>query len=119
MNADSHKKANWNMAPDLRFLLGWQLFVIPIGIVTTMFILSLNKVSRGDLTLLWTALGLGLFGLTLLFVARLPLYRKHNYFSIGPAGLPARNRKLYWISYGFIGTCIVLLISILLTLSWE
>lgn len=100
----------------MRFLLGWQFIMIPLGIIASNFVVALNKTKQGDTSLIWVALVIGIVGTVLLFFARLPLYRQHKYLSVGPKELPHGYKKLYWLSYGFIGTCIVILISVLMVL---
>jgi len=116
MNTGTHKKPDRYLPSDWRFLLLWHFGVIPLGIIATIFVIALNKSRQGDTTLIWVALAIGIVGTILLFFARLPLYRQHKYLSIGPRELPERHKILYWIAYGFIGTCILILISILIVL---
>ena len=116
MNAGTNKKSDWYLPPDWRLLLGLHFIVIPLGIIASIFMVALNKTRQGDTSLLWFALVIGIMGTVFLFLAKLPLYRQHKYLSIGPRELPERHKKLYWLAYGFIGTCIANLLSILLTL---
>ena len=116
MNAGTNKKSDWYLPPDWRLLLGLHIIVIPLGIIASIFMTALNRTSQGDTSLIWVALVIGIVGTVLLFYSRLPLYRQHRYLSIGPKELPASHKKIYWLSYGFIGTCIAILISILMIL---
>jgi hypothetical protein len=61
------------------------------------------------------ALALGVVGILLLFLARLPLYRRRQFFSFGPRQLDRPHRKLYWWAYGFVVVSIFLLVKLLVS----
>jgi len=70
----------------------------------------------GDLTLFWFALASALIGITLLFIARIPLYRQHRFFTFGPKVLPETHRRVYRIAYAFIIPSILTLLFLLVVL---
>jgi hypothetical protein len=57
------------------------------------------------------AVGVGALGIICLFLARLPLYRRRQFFAFGPRQLDATHRKLYWLAYCFAGISVVLLLD--------
>ena len=93
-----------NLAPVLVFLLA--AILLP----------PLLNTAHGDPTFLLGAIAIGCIGVVLLFIAKLPLYRQHEYFSFGPRRLSPGRRRLYWISYGFIGTSILIMTLLLIIL---
>jgi hypothetical protein len=56
--------------------------------------------------LYWVGLAAGVFGIVLLFFARLPLYRQRRFWTLGPRELDLFHRRLYWLAY------LVLVVSI-------
>ena len=108
-------KSDWYIPPDWRFILSWHFVVMPAAILAAMFTVALSNAAQGSTTLLWVALAIGAAGVVMLFFARLPLYRQRKFLSFGPKALPPGRKKLYWLSYGFIGTSIAIL-SLLLVI---
>lgn len=113
----SDPNSNWYVPPDWRLILSSHFVFIPIMILTSLFFTALGQATRGNPTLLWVALAIGVVGVILLFLARLPLYREKKFLTIGPKALPPGRRKLYWISYGFIGTSIAIMAMLLAVLT--
>ena len=70
----------------------------------------------GDLTLFWLALASALIGITLLFIARIPLYRQRRFLVFGPKALPETHRRIYWIAYAFIIVSILTMLFLLAVL---
>jgi len=70
--------------------------------------------ARGDTTLFNLAVFLGGIGAVLLLIARIPLYRQHRFFTLGPRSLTGIYRRLYFTAYVFIVPSIVLLVLLLL-----
>ena len=54
-------------------------------------------------------LGAGAIGAVLLFVARLPLYKQRRFWTIGPMPLDRKHRRIYWLTYVFVVTGLLLL----------
>ena len=66
---------------DLAALLGLCLIGLPIAALGALvFPAFLRARNEGDLTILWAAIAIGAIGSSLLFWARLPLYREHRFF---------------------------------------
>jgi len=70
----------------------------------------------GDTSLLHLALWLGVVGSVSLFLARLPLYRRGRFFTLGPRDLSGWHRKLYYAAYAMIIPSVCLLGLLLLSL---
>jgi hypothetical protein len=89
--------------PDLAALLGLYWIVLPIAALgASIFPAFLRSRNEGDLTILWVATALGLVGASLLFWARLPIYRDRRFFAVGPRHLDARHRRVYWLAWTLI-----------------
>lgn len=106
------KKKDSHFPPDVA-VIGGCLFVI-MAVVYVSCGLSWAK-TRGDTTLFNLALFLGGIGAVLLLVARIPLYRRRRFFTLGPRSLTGIYRKLYYAAYVFIVPSIGLLALLLLT----
>jgi hypothetical protein len=88
---------------DLAALLGLCLIGLPIAALGALvFPAFLRARNEGDLTILWAAIAIGAIGSSLLFWARLPLYREHRFFAVGPRHLDARYRRIYWTAWALI-----------------
>ncbi len=97
---------------DWLVLLGLQVIIPAIGIIAACFLVALFRARQGDLTLLWIALALGVTGVVLLFVARLPLYRQGKFFTFGSEDLPETHRRIYRIAYVFIILSVLLILAL-------
>jgi hypothetical protein len=102
----SRKTPDWYFPPDLLIL-----FVIPIiAILAGVLLPVLSFLKTTDaIILFFTALGTGVMGSMLLFLARLPLYRQRRFWTFGPSALPSLHRKLYWLAYAAIVVALLLL----------
>ena|SRR5665213_2724164 len=112
---EQKKSDDWYFPPEV---IG-SLLPLIIGIVLSVFgflTTSLLNARAGDPTMLWLAVVVGIIGIALLFVARLPLYRQRRFFTFGPGALDTRHRKFYRWAYLFIGASVVLLALTCLTL---
>ncbi len=92
------------------------LALLSIPLLVLMLMPPLLNTAQGGPTFLLETMAIGCIGVVLLFIAKMPLYRQHKYVSFGPRMLPAGHRKLYWISYGFIGTSILIMVLLLIVL---
>jgi len=93
--------------PDIAALCGLYWIVLPISVLGVfIFPAFLRARNEGDLTILCVATGMGIVGVSLLFWARLPLYRERRFFTMGPRHLDARHKRIYWIAWTLILTSI-------------
>jgi hypothetical protein len=111
-NGDHKKSNDWYFPPDVAAALGPIICIIIVVSVSSG--VSWAK-SFGDTKLFRFALLIGGIGVVLLFFARLPLYRKHRFFTCGPRSVTGTHRKLYYAAYVFIIPSIVLLGILALT----
>lgn len=88
---------------DLAALLGVYWVILPItALGAAMFPSLLRWKNEGDLTLLWIAAAIGVAGSSLLFWARLPLYREHRFLKTGPRHLDQKHKRIYWAAWMFL-----------------
>ena len=88
-----------------------------LPIVAVVFLYMLLPLSfhirRGeDWGIFRAALGVAVIGVILLSIARLPLYRRRQFFAFGPRLLDATHRRLYWAAYVLIGVSVLLLLAL-------
>lgn len=111
--AMNKKSSNWYVPPDIAVLFGL-FFILPVvAPIAGMLLPLVARFRSGDLVgVFYAALALGAVGTVLLFIARLPLYRKRQLLSLGPGRLDSLHRKLYWTAYLFVGVGVSLLVLI-------
>ena len=87
------------------------LFVFPVIAILAGVLLPVLSFLQGTdvIILFYTALGTGVMGSILLFLARLPLYRQRRFWTFGPSALPQFHRKLYWLAYVAVVAALLLL----------
>jgi hypothetical protein len=102
----------WAFPPDLLFALG--IPIIFVALVTEWVLDWLFRARTGDPWFFGAAVAIGVAGIAMLFVARLPLYRQHRFWCIGSRELPDRSRVLYRRAYCLITVSVLLLAMLLL-----
>ena len=99
-----------NFPPDLAALLAPYWLLLPLLLISSqLWNWTRTSVVDGDPALFWIAIGSGAVGSVFLFFARLPLYRKKQFFQIGPRGLDAAHRRLYCQAYILIAISVGML----------
>ena len=103
------KESNWDLPAEVLGVIG--VLVLPLFVFLAVFLLfgPLTRARSGDPGLFWVAVGLGAIGVLFLFFARRQLYRERRFWSVGPGGLDAWHRRLYWLAYAMIGGSVALL----------
>jgi len=109
-------KSNRQFPHDFAFIFGSHFSLITVGLLAGLIVPLANSTIKGDPTLLAVACLGSLIGCVLLFLAKLPLYKKGVFFTMGRSMLPSRSRRLYCAAYFFILPSIALLILIYLVL---
>lgn len=99
---------------DLRVLLE-PIVILPLILFFSTFLPG--ALNHGGATLFIVAMALGIIGVVLLFLARLPLYRQRRFFAFGPRHLTGIHKKLYYTAYAFIIPSVILLIA--MVLAWR
>ena len=117
MTTSKDNKDGWHFPPDMAALLGLCFVLLPIAGLGGMIIPGILAAKhKGDLSLLWIAVGLSSIGTVLLFLARLPLYRQKKFRQIGPGGLDAFHKRLYLWAWSIIGLGLSLLVMLIILL---
>jgi len=98
------------------WLLGFQTLPIVIAIVVGLMLTGFVRAKQGDSFLVWIAVILALVGLILLFLAKLPLYRKGRLFTFGSKSMPEKSGRVYRIAYALIGLGVVTMMLLLAVL---
>jgi hypothetical protein len=97
------KSSNWYFPPDLGCLLFSWIWIVLIMVLGGGILSLVSRLRSGDvLEIFYVSLGCSGIGTILLFLARLPLYRQRQFFSVGPWALDRSHRRLYWLAYVFI-----------------
>ena len=79
-------RSEWYLGRHWLLFLGLQMIPIVIVIVASLVLAALAKAKQDAPFLVWIALILAIVGLTLLFLAKLPLYRQGEFFTFGIQG---------------------------------
>ena len=90
----------------------WVAPVISVAFLVCFFH-EIANARKGDPTIYWIAFGLAIFGLLLLFFARLPLYRQGKLLTFGSKELPERHKRIYRIAYYLIVASVVMMLLML------
>ena len=112
----SKKRSDWHLPEEVLGFLS-SVFLMPgiaaIGVLTAMLLPFIASLRGMDITRLFSVgLGAGVFGVLMLFLARLPLYRQRRFWTLGPRELDRFHRRLYWLAYLLVGTSIVFLVDV-------
>jgi hypothetical protein len=111
------KSSDWYVPPDMAFWFSIYFAFPIIAILSGILLPLLARFKSGDVIgIFYSALALGAAGTVLLFFARLPLYRKRQFLTLGPGQLSGIHRRLYWLAYLFLAVSILLLVLIWLRL---
>lgn len=107
--AMSKRDSNWYVPSDWLWHLG-MFFMIPcIAILAGVLLPVVARLQTTDIGLLYgVGVAAGIFGVLLLFVARLPLYRERRFWTFGPRQLDAKHRRFYWLAYIGVGVSLLL-----------
>ena len=109
----SKKSSDWYVPPDLACLFGLWVILPGVIILTACLLTALERLKEANaVDLFYSGLALGCFGIVLLFLARLPLYRQRRFWTFGPSALPNLYRKLYWLAYLFVVASVLLLAAV-------
>jgi hypothetical protein len=103
---------------------GWRTFserwgflsVVVVAVLTSQVLDFFSRLS-GELWIWFygIALGIALFGVCLIFYAKLPLYRERRFLTFGSGALPESRRSFYGRGYGCAVFAVVLLFRLFLS----
>ena len=109
------KKTDWTLLPplppDLGCILGGPVVLVLSTIATSWTFNTIQPL--GYLPIYWLGIGLSFVGLGLLFLARLPLYRRKQFFRWGIRSLPPESHGYYRWAYRLILPGIICLLMFL------
>ena len=98
-------------------MLLFNLAPLLVGILAVMFLSLLSRLQRMDTwSVFWAGVVAGVVGVVLLFLARLPLYRRGQFLVFGPRLLDAPHRRLYYWAYVFVAISLLLLLGLIVWL---
>jgi hypothetical protein len=104
------RDSDWYIPPDWLCLLGMSIVPLVIGLLASMLLPLVVRLKTGDLRALYgVGLGAGVISAVMLFVARLPLYKQRQFWTIGPMQLDRKHRRIYWLAYVFVAASLLLL----------
>jgi len=99
----SNKRSDNHLPEEVLGLLSSIFFMPVIAVIAMLTAMLLPSVTslRGEVItrLYWVGVAGGVFGIVLLFLARLPLYRQGRFLTFGPRELDQIHRRLYWLAY--------------------
>jgi hypothetical protein len=107
----SKRNSDWYIPPDWRLLLGLNFvpIIAIIAMLASAFLPLVAHLKNADMRALYGfGLGAGVMGVVLLFVARLPLYKRRRFWTIGPKQLDRNHRRIYWLAYILVLTSLLL-----------
>src|SRR5262249_10508311 len=99
------------------FLEHWWFFFIPIIALLTSQLLTLITWLTGP-RWIWSygiALAVAAVGVSLIFYAKIPLYRQQRFFTFGSGPLPESRRPFYRWGYRCVIFAVALLLCLLLS----
>ncbi len=94
------------------FLILWPLVTAILATLFLPFVYNFRHRIIDAWNVYYVAIVIAAVGITMLFFARLPLYRQRKFLTFGPKELDARHRKLYWVAYCSIGISVYLLLRL-------
>ena len=97
----SKRDSNWYVPADWLWHLGLLVTLLCAGVFGSLLLPVVARLRTTHVATLYGAgVSLGVLGGVLLFVARLPLYRAHRFWTFGPGQLDLEHRRYYWLAYG-------------------
>lgn len=113
----NQKRSEWIWPPPDQWLTVWGGFVMLIVMVFTTRLFSFFARLTGTpwISCYFIGLVFATVGVSLLFYAKLPLYRQGRFFTFGSRGLPEQRRPFYRWGYCCVAVAIALLLCLLLS----
>jgi hypothetical protein len=98
----SNKRSDKHLPEEVLGFLSTIFFMpaMAVALLTATFLPAVTSLGvEAPAKLYWVGVAAGVFGIILLFFARLPLYRQRRYWAFGPRELDRFHRRLYWLAY--------------------
>ena len=101
----------------LTFFEHWWFLVVGLVVLITAKVITLFARLTGTPWIWFYGIGLAAatVGVTLIFYAKLPLYRQRRFFTFGSRALPEGRRAFYRWGYGCVIFAVALLLCLLLS----
>ena len=94
---------------DWLFHLGLLLTIVCVALSGSIVLSILAYLRTADVGLLYgCGAAAGLAAIGLLFAARLPLYRRRHFWTLGPHQLDRMHRRLYWLGHALAVTSLLI-----------
>src|SRR5258708_4140855 len=104
------RDSDWYIPPETLGLLSTLLLVPFIGVLAGILLPIVVWLKTADVVALYAfGVGAGVVGASLLFIARIPLYRQGRFWTFGPRHLDRKHRRIYWLAYGCVAAALLLL----------
>ena len=113
----NRKRNEWIWPPADQWIAVWGLWIIAIIAIVTTQLLTFFSSFTGT-RWIWCYVGaliIGGVGASLIFFAKLPLYRERRFFTFGSRALPEQRRPFYRWGYCCVAFAIALLVCLLLS----
>jgi hypothetical protein len=108
--AMSKRDFDWYVPEDWLWHFGNLVVVGCLVVLSSVLLPLVARLKATEVTTLYgLGVGAGILGILVLFVARLPLYRRHKFWTVGPRELDRTHRRLYWLAYAFVAAGLFLL----------
>jgi hypothetical protein len=110
------QQSEWIWPPADQWLTFWCWWVIAIiGLVTTRIFFFFRGLTGTEWICCYIiALSIAAVGASLIFIAKIPLYRRRMFFTFGSRALPEQRRPFYRWGYRCVAFAIALLLCLLL-----
>ena len=81
-----------------------------LAVLASMLLPAVARLKATDIgTLYGVGVSAGMVGIILLFIARLPLYRQHRFWTVGSRQRDGKHRRFYRLSCAFVAVSLLLL----------
>jgi hypothetical protein len=103
------RDSDWYIPPEALGLLSTLLSIPCIAVLIGVLLPIVAGLKTADVVALYgVGVGAGVVGAALLFIARIPLYRRRRFWTFGPRYLDRKHRRIYWLAYAFVSTGLLL-----------
>ena len=113
LRAMSKRGSDWYIPEDWLWHLSIYLSILCSAVLSSLLVPIVYRLKSVEVTTLYgVAVGTGVLGIVLLFIARLPLYRQRKFWTVGPRELDPKHRRLYWLAYAAVLLSLFLLLIV-------
>ena len=106
----SKRDSNWNVPADWLWHFGMLVIIPCVALMASILLPVVARLKMADITTLYSSgIAMGVLGVLLLFIARLPLYRARQFWTFGPRQLDRKHRCYYRLAYVAVAVSLLLL----------